>query len=148
MPFSKFLRWLLPKEDHFYDYLERQASVAHQAAVALQRLTSGAAAGEVRATVQDLEHEGDAIVHQMIEALGRTFATPIDRGDLQKLSKRLDDITDLANAAARACVIFGVHKPTPPMCLLINNLAASTAALNRTVPLLRRQAYDAVHTGA
>lgn len=38
----------------------------------------------------------------MIEALGRTFATPIDREDLQKLSKRLDDITDLAHATARA----------------------------------------------
>lgn len=41
MPFSKFLRWLLPKEDHFYDFLERQATVAHQAASALKRLPTG-----------------------------------------------------------------------------------------------------------
>lgn len=148
MPFSKFLRWLLPKEDHFYDFLERQAGIAHQAANALKRLPEGAAPGEVRATVQDLEHQGDALVHGMIEALGRTFATPIDREDLQKLSKRLDDITDLANATARAWVLFGVVKPTKPMCLLIDKLAACTEVLNRTIPLLRRHAYTEVHTGA
>jgi uncharacterized protein len=148
MPFSKFLRWLLPKEDHFYDFLERQATVAHQAASALKRLPAGAAPGEVRATVQELEHQGDAIVHGMLEALGRTFATPIDREDLQKLSKRLDDITDLANATARAWVLFGVVKPTEPMCLLIDKLAGCTAVLERTMPMLRRHAYDEVHKGA
>lgn len=147
MPFSAFLRWILPKEDHFYDHLERQAKVAHQAAVALKRLTTGGAAGEIRARVQELEHQGDAILHEMLDALGRTFATPIDRDDLQKLCKRLDDITDMANAAARACVLFGVDKPTPPMCLLIEKLEASTAIIDRTVPLLRRHAYDQVKAG-
>ncbi|MBA3697552.1 MAG: DUF47 family protein [Planctomycetes bacterium] len=147
MPFSAFLRWILPKEDHFYDHLERQAKVAHQAAVALKRLTTGGAAGEIRATVQELEHQGDAILHEMLDALGRTFATPIDRDDLQKLCKRLDDITDMANAAARACVLFGVDKPTPPMCLLIEKLEASTAIIDRTVPLLRHHAYDQVKAG-
>ena len=147
MPFSAFLRWILPKEDHFYDHLERQVNIAHQATTALKRLTSGGAAGEIRAAVQELEHQGDAIVHEMLDALGRTFATPLDRDDLQKLCKRLDDITDLANATARACVLFGVEKPTPPMCLLIEKLAASTEVLTRTVPLLRKHAYEAVRAG-
>lgn len=147
MPFSAFLRWILPKEDHFYDHLERQAKLAHQAAVTLKRLTTGGAAGEIRAAVQELEHQGDQISHEMLAALGRTFATPLDRDDLQKLCKRLDDITDLANAAARACVLFGVEKPTPPMCLLIEKLEASTAIIERTVPLLRKHAYDDVKAG-
>ena len=147
MPFSALLRWILPKEDHFYDHLERQAKVAHQAAIALKRLTTGGAPGEIRAAVQELEHQGDEISHEMLEALGRTFATPLDRDDLQKLCKRLDDITDLANAAARACVLFGVEKPTPPMCLLIEKLEASTAIIERTVPLLRKHAYDQVKAG-
>ena len=148
MRFSTFLRWLLPKEDHFYDFLEQQATIAHQSSVALKRLTTGAVTGEVRATVQDLEHQGDAIVHQMLDALGRTFATPIDREDLQKLSKRLDDITDLANATARACVLFGVAKPTPPMCLLIDKLEGCTSIIARSMPLLRRHAYEQLHVSA
>jgi uncharacterized protein Yka (UPF0111/DUF47 family) len=53
----------------------------------------------------------------------------------------------MANAAARACVLFGVDKPTPPMCLLIEKLEASTAIIDRTVPLLRRHAYDQVKAG-
>jgi hypothetical protein len=147
MPFQNFLRWLLPKEDHFYDYLEQQATIACKAAAALKRLVSGAEAGEVRATVQVLEHEGDNVAHNMLEALGRTFVTPIDREDLQKLSKRIDDITDLCNAAARACVLFGVSKPTPPMCVLIENLVASTVELAATMPHLRKHEYDKVQDG-
>jgi uncharacterized protein Yka (UPF0111/DUF47 family) len=148
MPFHNFLRWLLPKEDHFYDYLEQQTVIAHKAALALKRLTDGAEVGEVRASVQVLEHEGDDIVRKMLDALGQTFVTPIDREDLQKLSKRIDDISDLCNAAARACVLFGVNRPTPPMCVLIENLVVCTAELELTMPHLRKQQYDKVSNGA
>ena len=148
MPFQNFLRWLLPKEDHFYNFLEQQSVIASKAAAALKRLVDGSLPGEVRATVQVLEHEGDTIAHNMLAALGRTFVTPIDREDLQKLSKRIDDITDLCNAAARACVLFGVNKPTPPMCVLIENLVASTNELSTTMPYLRKHDYDRVQVGA
>jgi uncharacterized protein Yka (UPF0111/DUF47 family) len=147
MPISNLLRWILPREDQFYDHLERQATVARDAAVALAGFKTGMTAVAIRDRVQDLEHQGDAIVHEMLAALGRTFVTPIDREDLQKLSKRLDDITDMANAAARACVLFGVETPTAPMILLIDKLVECTEVINRTVPKLRTHAYDEVQAG-
>ncbi len=68
----------------------------------------------MRLAVQDLEHKGDNIYHQMEEALAKTFVTPIDREDLQKLSAELDDILDLTNGAMRTAVLYGVEKPTLP----------------------------------
>ncbi len=147
MTFQNFLRWLLPKDDHFFDYLEQQADIACKAAAALQQLVRGASVDEVRAIVEDLEREGDTVAYQMLEALGRTFVTPIHREDLQKLSKRTDDITDLCNASASACVLFGVNKPTPPMCVLIENLVASTIELAGIMPYLRKHDYDKVRDG-
>ena len=67
--------------------------------------------------------------------------TPIDREDLQRLSKRCDDILDLTNAASRACVIFAVEEPTPAMRLLITTLAKSAQLVNEAVPKLRLHAY-------
>lgn len=148
MPIQSLIRWLLPKEDHFYDYLERQAKVAHDAAQVMASFKTGAGAVQVRDLVQDLEHRGDAIVHEMLEALARTFVTPLDREDLQRLSKRLDDILDFANAAARACVLFGVEKPTQPMILLIDKLCECTAVLVATMPKLRAHDFAAVTEGA
>src|SRR5258708_32218166 len=76
------IRWFLPREDQFYDFLERQAAVAHEGVKAFARLKEpGASSKDVREAVQALEHEGDKIVHEFEEALARTFVTPIDRED-------------------------------------------------------------------
>ncbi len=139
---QSILRFLLPKEDHFYDFLERQAAAAHRAAKVLAKYKDGTTTAQgIREQVQDIEHEGDVIVHQMLDALARSFVTPIDREDMQRLSKRLDDILDMTNAAARACVLFGVEKPTKPMLLQIDKLVECTALLNEIVPKLRQHAY-------
>lgn len=139
---QSFIRWLLPKEAHFYDYLERQAAIAHEAANAFARFKEGSSPSQIRDAVQELEHQGDKVVHEMLDALARTFVTPIDREDLQLLSKRLDDITDLLNKAARVCVLFGVEKPTKPMQGMIEKLVETTRVLNDAVPHLRRNEYQ------
>src|SRR4051794_18871413 len=102
MGLASVVRWLLPREDHFYDFLEGQAVVAHEAAVAIIPFREGRPAAEVRIAVQELEHKGDKIFHDLEEALAKTFVTPIDREDIQKLSSELDDISDLINGAMRA----------------------------------------------
>jgi uncharacterized protein len=161
MGLDSIVRWFLPKEDHFYDFLEQQADVAHEAAIALAQFRNAGTpstppyrtpegteqpirAEQIRDTVQDLEHKGDAIVHQMEEALAKTFVTPIDREDIQKLSSELDDIIDLANGAARAYVLFGVEKPTEPMIALMDLLVECTKVLRVAMPNLRQAKYEAL----
>jgi uncharacterized protein Yka (UPF0111/DUF47 family) len=139
---QSILRFLLPREDHFYDFLEKQADVAHRAARVMAKYRDGSTTGQgIREQVQEIEHEGDEIVHQMLDTLARSFVTPIDREDLQRLSKRLDDIVDMTNAAARACVLFGVEKPTKPMLAQIDKLVECTAVIEQLMPKLRRHAY-------
>jgi uncharacterized protein len=139
---NALLRMIRPRADHFYSFLERQAQLALEAARVLEGITKPDANAEaVRNRIQELEHEGDTQVHGMLDALSATFVTPIDREDLQRLSKRIDDILDLTNATAKACVTFGVEKPTPAMRLLISKLVESTDLLNQSVPKLRTHAY-------
>src|SRR4051812_9576338 len=109
MGLQDVVRWFVPKEDRFYDYLEGQAVVAHDGAKALRQFNEGKSAEEVREAVQELEHQGDKISHMMEQAIATTFVTPLDREDLQKLSGELDDILDLTNGAMRAAVLYGVE---------------------------------------
>ena len=39
MGLQDVIRFLLPKEDHFYDFLEQQAKAAHEGAEALAKFT-------------------------------------------------------------------------------------------------------------
>lgn len=141
MALQDLIRWLLPREDHFFRFLERQATVAHKGALALAEFKPGKRIEDVQSAVQILEHDGDKIVHELEEALQKTFVTPIDREDLQHLASELDDILDLTNSAARACALFGVNEPTGPMMQLMDVLTRSTAELDRALPLLGKHDY-------
>jgi uncharacterized protein len=141
MSLQDLVRWLVPREDHFYDFLEGQAVVAHEAAIALRRFKEGANPTEVRDAVQELEHKGDKIFHQMEEALAKTFVTPIDREDLYRMSSELDDILDLANGAIRAATLYGVNTSTETMNKLMDLLVQCTELVKETTPLLRKNRY-------
>jgi len=142
MGIQDVIRWLLPREDHFYDFLERQAKAAYEGAKALSKFsTNGTTAAEAREAVQKIEHQGDGIVREMEEALAKTFVTPIDREDLQKLSSELDTVLDLTNGAIRACVMLGVEKPTEAMKQLIEIILRCTSKIDEAMPKLRKHQY-------
>lgn len=142
MALQDLIRWLLPREDHFFDYLEQQADVAHEAAQAMARFREdGMTAEKLTEAVSELEHRGDAVVGDIEDALARTFVTPIDREDIHKLSNDLDDVVDLMNLAARTCHLLGVDRPTQPMLQLIDTLVEATRQIKEAVPMLRRRAY-------
>ncbi|MCC6624886.1 MAG: DUF47 family protein [Deltaproteobacteria bacterium] len=143
MGLQGFVRFLLPRADHFYEFLERQANVAHEGALALARFGSAdkGTAVDVCEAVQALEHQGDGIVHEMEEALAKTFVTPLDREDLQRLSMELDDVLDLTNAAARVAMLYGVERPTEAVTRLMGILVEATALLAKVLPALRKHRY-------
>jgi uncharacterized protein Yka (UPF0111/DUF47 family) len=142
MSVQDLIRLLLPREDRFYDFLESQVSCAHKGATALLSFRdTGATAESVRDEVQALEHEGDRIVQDVEEALARTFVTPIDREDIQKLSTELDTILDLTNGAARMAVLCGVTRPSEAMVKLMELLRNCTELLVEAMPSLRKHQY-------
>jgi uncharacterized protein len=142
MALQDLVRWFLPREDHFFEFLEKQADVAHRGAKALAESGTGKRMEDVQGAVQLLEHEGDRLVHELEEALQKTFVTPIDREDLQRLASELDDVLDLTNSAARACVLYGVDRPTEPMVQLMGILVRCTEELARALPSLRKHEYS------
>jgi len=143
MSLQQFIERLLPRETHFYTFLENQAVVALKAAEAfLPAGQPGADYETVRSELKKLENEGDRIHDEMMSALAATFVTPIDREDLQRLSKRLDDITDLLDVSARAFLVFHVDGPTEAIGALIRLIHESCKVLAEVMPLLRRSKYN------
>jgi uncharacterized protein Yka (UPF0111/DUF47 family) len=144
MALQTLVRFLLPKEEHFYDYLEAQAALCLDAATALRGFKDGQSPAAVRDAVQVVEHKADDYVRKMEDALANTFVTPIDREDLHRLCGELDDVVDLTNLAARACAVYGVAAATPAMGKLMDLLVACATAIKEAVPRLRKHEYEAL----
>ena len=62
--------------------------------------------------MHEFEHKGDSLRHEMMEALGKSFVTPIDREDMAELCQRLDHVTDSIEEVLQTVYINNVAKIT------------------------------------
>jgi len=83
--------------------------------------------------INDLEHQGDAITHQIFEQLHRSVITPFDREDIALLAHSLDDVADFIHAAADAMLLYKVERPTHRAKELVDIVVQAVAEVERAV---------------
>ncbi len=128
---------LLPKEENFLLQFNRTAEIILEAAIALDGLATDFSDVEVKVgRIKHLEHEGDQVTHQTFALLSRTWITPIDREDIHDLTKQLDDVLDLIDAAAARLVLFKIPAPTPELRAQTHLIVQSAQAIQRALGLL------------
>ena len=97
----------LPKETSFFDFFEQHAALTVEGTKEFLSLVTTGANIETKAKrVSDIEHETDVITHRCVEALHKTFITPIDRDNLHRLITRMDDVMDFVEAAAERIALY------------------------------------------
>jgi hypothetical protein len=130
--------WIIPQEKHFFDMLEEQADIVLQGAEALLDMVKNFDhVLEKRDKIKDIEHKGDEVVHQVAEALTRTFVTPIDQEDMSKLTSRMDDILDYIEAASHRIWSYEIKAIPPDMVKLTEVILSSSKEVNHAVKDLR-----------
>ena len=82
---------LIPQETKFFDLLEDLSSQVRIASVELNGVFDNSTK---LSTIEDLEHAGDRIVHDIYTMLDKSFITPIDREDISKLTILYDNVLD------------------------------------------------------
>jgi predicted phosphate transport protein (TIGR00153 family) len=95
--------------------------------------------------IEEVEHRGDTITHDIVRKLNTTFITPIDREDILALASALDDIIDLIHAAATRIVLFKITESTPQAKELGFLILKSVRELNRGISLMgskMNEVYD------
>ena len=104
---------LFPREEKFFVLFEQSAQNVVKIAQQLKDMVNTWENVKERVgVIASLEHEGDAITHQIIAQLHRTFVTPFDREDIALLAESLDDVTDFIHSAADAMLLYRVERPT------------------------------------
>jgi len=104
---------LIPREKKFFALFEQGAQNAVKIAQQLKDLVYIWENVKERVwVITDLEHQGDAITHQIFEQLHRSVITPFDREDIGLLAHSLDDVADFIHAAADAMLLYKIERPT------------------------------------
>ena len=75
--------------------------------------------------MHEIEHSADVKKHEMNEALAKAFVTPVDREDLDLLSHRIDDVTDMLEEILQKFYIFGIREMNPAAVLFARKLVRS-----------------------
>jgi hypothetical protein len=133
-----WIQRLLPKQGDFFALFEAHAATLVSAADALQQLAAdGASPDELLKTMQDLEHQADDIIREVLQEVRRTFLTPFDRGAITGLIAAMDDAIDEMLAAARAIDLYELRKLRPEMTEIVGLIAEAAAVTSQAIPLLR-----------
>ncbi len=72
--------------------------------------------------MHEYEHGADIKKHEMSAALAKAFVTPIDREDLDMLSRELDDVTDLLEEILQRFYMYDVRTVRPDAILFAQHL--------------------------
>ena len=136
-----FKEWIIPQEQHFFDLLSIQANVVLKSANAISEMVKDPAHVVERSLIiHKIENEGDALVHDVIELLNRTFVTPIDHDDISRLTSKMDDILDFIDAAATRMRLYEISEFPLKMMQLIDILAKQVQIVHTSIIMLSNRA--------
>ncbi len=105
---------ILPRDQQFFLLFEKAAQNTLDGAELLKDLLDNFTDVREKARqIEEIEHKGDSLTHEIVKKLNTTFITPIDREDIIALASAVDDVIDLIHGAATRIVLFKIENPTP-----------------------------------
>jgi len=128
---------LFPRDEQFFDLYNQMADEIRKAAELLERMLA-ADPPDVSTVdlIRDAEHRCDALTHDTIQRLHRTFVTPFDREDLHALATSLDNVMDAMDHAASLVRLYKIQVVRTGARELAHTVTASTERLHAALDAL------------
>jgi predicted phosphate transport protein (TIGR00153 family) len=107
---------LRPSDESFYEYFSRAAAnLVRGTAILTELALPGVELQSISERLVEVEHDSDAITHELYNKINTSFITPFDREDIYRLGSQLDDIMDHLEAVGSLLYLYGLTKlPTLP----------------------------------
>ena len=141
MLIDRLIRALLPRQDQFFVLLEELAGRIEAGAAVFAELEAANGRdliASVAARLKPIETEADGVCQRLYEEIDRTFVTPIDREDLARLTKVLDNVVDGMEHTAAFAALFRFAALTEPMRHLVRLTVAAARELAGAARRLRQ----------
>jgi len=127
-----------PKDEKFFELLERAALNLHKGAKAFRHMLHDYTNTEEKVRhIKDIEHEGDIITHEIFDKLNRSFITPIDREDIHRITSEIDDVLDYILGTADRMFLYKVKSPTPEVAKMVDILITAIEEMTKAIHSLK-----------
>ena len=137
------LQRLMPKSDDFFSDFEAQAAAVVEGVVLLKDLLDDFTDVPAKCqAIKDVEHRADDITHRAFERLHTQFITPFDRSEIHRILSRIDDVLDLADAAAERLGLYDLDSVLPEARELAAVLVEQVRKMEEAVKGLRNMKKD------
>jgi predicted phosphate transport protein (TIGR00153 family) len=130
MAMASFLQIFMPKENKFFVLFDKAVSNLKVGCETLIEMTNAD-------TLEDIEHQGDHITHDIFNELSKTFITPFDREDIHSLTSAMDDILDYIHGSAKRVELYKVDVITDEIIKLAELILKGVIELEKAVKGLK-----------
>jgi predicted phosphate transport protein (TIGR00153 family) len=116
---GQWLSWVKSNEKEILTILDNLAIKAKETAEQLVNLLANMdKSSQYQEEIKKLEREADELTRSIFAELNKTFITPLDREDIQRIASKTDDIIDYIEGIAGRIKSYHVAS-TPPYMLEI-----------------------------
>lgn len=114
---GQWLSWLKSNEKEILSILDDLAKKAVETSSELIELFSHIEkADEYQIKIKKLERDADGLTRSVFAELNKTFITPLDREDIQRIASKTDDVIDFIEGISGRFISY--HIPDNPLFVL------------------------------
>jgi len=113
---GQFFSWVKSNEKQILVTLDNLAKKAVEVSEAVVVMLSDLSKDEHHKKIHTLETQADTLVREIFSELNRTFITPLDREDMQRVASKIDDTIDHIDGISARLHSYKITT-TPPYAL-------------------------------
>ena len=124
---GQWLSWVKSNEKEILTILDNLAKKAVEASDELINLFSDIENAQDHHTkIKEMERDADRLTRSVFAELNKTFITPLDREDIQRIASKTDDVIDYVEGVSGRTVSYHITETPPFMLDIATELAKAT----------------------
>lgn len=135
---GQWLSWIKSNEKELLTILDNLAKKAVETSESLVVLFSDLSNSEQVQKVHRLETEADVLTRDIFSELNKTFITPLDREDMQRIASKIDDVIDFMDGIAARVYSYKITSPPPYTIQIAEELVKATKEVEYMISKLQR----------
>ncbi|MFB5616744.1 MAG: DUF47 domain-containing protein, partial [Nitrosopumilus sp.] len=123
---GQWLSWVKSNEKEILTILDNLAKKAVETSESVVVLFDDLTNTEQANKIHELETQADVLTRDIFSELNRTFITPLDREDMQRIASKIDDVIDFMDGIAARVYSYKITTPPPYTVEMANELVKAT----------------------
>lgn len=123
---GQFFSWVKSNEKELLIILENLAKKAVEASDAVLDLMDDPTNKDKIARISEIETEADFLTRDIFSELNKTFITPLDREDMQRVASKIDDIIDFMDGIGARFASYKITEAPPHTKQMAEELVKAT----------------------